>query len=143
MLFEELAFWDIRRIYRILKKEYRKNITKNYWINFIDFWAWLILLNKIRNISAHHCRLWNQMYWVKLKTDDKIFSNKFQKELNDEWVEVVVSNYYNTTLLINHLLKQINPNLWWLNDLETLFNEFPNILKEKMWFVENWIENFK
>jgi hypothetical protein len=39
-------------------------------------------------------------------------------------------------------LKQININLGWLDDLEILFNEYIEIPKKKMWFIENWKENF-
>jgi hypothetical protein len=44
----------------------------------------------------------------------------------------VISNYYNAYLIINYLLKEINDDLLWIDDLERLFLEFSNIPKDKM-----------
>jgi len=46
-------------------------------------------------------------------------------------------------LIINFLLKYINKNFSWLDNLEKLFEEFPDIPKEKMGFDKNWKDNFK
>jgi hypothetical protein len=47
-------------------------------------------------------------------------------------VKKVVTNYYNSALIIHYLLKKININLGWLGDLEILFNEYIEIPKDKM-----------
>jgi abortive infection bacteriophage resistance protein len=143
MLFEELTFWEVVNIYKILKKEYKKNIIKNYNSDLADFWTRLILLKKLRNISAHYWRLWNNEYDVWLKTEDKVFWSLFQKRIVKNFENEAIANYYNSSLIVNYLLKHININLWWLSDLENLFNEYKEISIEKMWFIENWKEKFE
>lgn len=138
MLFEELTIWEIATIYKILHKDYQQEIVKAYKAHFEDFWTWIVLLNRVRNICAHHSRLWNKNLNIKLKSKDKIFENIFMKNWNNE----VISNFYNSALIINFLLKHINKNFWWVNDLEELFNNFP-WMKEKMWFNEDWRKEFE
>lgn len=138
MLFEELTVWEVTNIYKILWRKYQKVISNKYEIYFKDFSNWLQLITVIRNISAHHSRLWNKEYIIKLSSKDKIYWNIFTK---NEYG--VISNYHNTALIINHLLKKINRNFSWLDDLEKLFLEFDNIDISKMWFNEDWREKFE
>ncbi len=142
MLFEELTILNISTIFNILKSDYPKEISKSYNIYYIDLRKWLNLLVHIRNISAHHSRLWNNNLLIKPRIEDVIFKNKFKLEKLNNWKEVI-SNYYNATLIINYILKIINPNLWWLEYLEELFKEYPEVPKEKMWFSENWKKDFE
>ncbi|MDP5039116.1 MAG: hypothetical protein NWP80_01575 [Candidatus Gracilibacteria bacterium] len=73
---------------------------------------------------------------------DNLFENKWKKFTNIKTGrEEITSNFYNASLIINYLLKQINPNLEWLDDLEKLFNDFPG-LKEQIGFDENWKNQF-
>lgn len=141
-LFEELTIWEISTIYRILLPIHKEKISKTYIVNFKDLSTWIVLINKLRNISAHHWRLWNRNYNIKLIIKDNLFENKWKKFTNIKtWREEITSNFYNASLIINYLLKQINPNLEWLDDLENLFNDFP-WLKEQIWFDENWKNQF-
>jgi abortive infection bacteriophage resistance protein len=86
-----------------LKTEYKNEIAKNFEVNFIDLATWMVFIKRIRNIVAHHEKLYCGDYNVKLKANDKIFSNIFQKQGNE-----VISNYYNFALITNYLLKEIN-----------------------------------
>jgi len=68
---------------------------------------------------------------------------KSQKEIYDnKKIEEVIPNYYNTSLVINYLLKHINKNFSRLEDLQKLFSEYSDINIEKMWFSWNWKNNF-
>jgi abortive infection bacteriophage resistance protein len=96
----------------------------------------------VRNISAHHSRLWNNNYTVRPRINDVIFKDKFLLEKNNSNLEVI-SNYYNVALIIAKLLESINRELCWLDDLEKLFGEFFDIPKDKMGFMDNWMDNFK
>jgi abortive infection bacteriophage resistance protein len=142
MLFELFTIWEIANIYKVLNKNYRENISLKYDVNFVDLHTWIVLINKIRNISAHHSRLWNIWYNVRLKLNDSVFWDKFQIKGWTNGSEVV-SNFFNTALIINHLINKINPNLGWLSDLKQLFEDYPEVQKEKMWFLENWEQEFE
>jgi len=62
-----------------------------------------------------------------------MFKDKFILEETKKQKEVK-SNYYNTFLIIDYLLSTINKWLWWTDDLQKLFEEYPEIPKDKMWF---------
>ncbi len=141
MLFEELTIWEVSNIYRTLKWNIQKDISRVYWIDFIDLNNWIQLIRTIRNISAHQARLWNREYIIKLSKDDKTIWNKLQRYIDE--TDEVIPNYYNTTLVLNYLLQKINKNFSRLDDLKDLFNEYSTIDKEKMWFFENWELEFE
>ncbi|EKD44653.1 MAG: hypothetical protein ACD_71C00057G0006 [uncultured bacterium (gcode 4)] len=136
MLFEELTIGEVSNLYKILKKEYRQEIANVYGTYNIDLWKWIQLLVNLRNISAHHARLWNRRYISKPRTWDVIFKKHYQTKDNLFWGLDVIPNYYNASLIIHYLLGTINKNFSWVDDLENLFSEHPNIPKKSMWFDE-------
>jgi len=133
MVFEELTIWNISTILNILKSDHLKEIAKSYDIYYVDMRKWLSLITQVRNISAHHSRLWNNSYIVRVRVDDVMFKDKYiLEELNDK--KEVKSNYYNTFLIIDYLLSCINKWLSWTEDLQKLFEEYPEVPKDRMWF---------
>lgn len=133
MVFEELTIGNISTILNILKSEHSKEISKNYNAYYVDVRKWLNLITQVRNISAHHSRLWNNGYKVRPRVQDTMFKGKFiLEELNGK--QEVKSNYYNSFLIIDYLLNSINKWLSWTDDLKSLFAEYPEVPKEKMWF---------
>jgi abortive infection bacteriophage resistance protein len=107
MVFEELTIGNVSTILNILKSDHSKEIAKNYTAYYIDVRKWLNLITQIRNISAHHSRLWNNSYKVRPRVEDTMFKNKYiLEELNG--AREVKSNYYNSFLIIEYLLSTIN-----------------------------------
>jgi abortive infection bacteriophage resistance protein len=143
MLFEEFTLWEVSNIYRILLKNHRQTIANVYWTYNIDLSKWLQLLVNMRNISAHHARLWNRKYIWKPRVDDVIFRDRFQLYDNQFGISEVLPNYYNATLIIHYLLNIINKNFSWIDDLEWLFYEFPEVPKISMWFYEEAFDRIR
>lgn len=145
MLVEELTIWEISTIYNLLETDYRVQISSVYNTYEKDFWTWLQLLKTLRNISAHHWRLWNRKYITKLKIEDVTFRKYFQIFKNKKWNNEVKSNYYNAILVISYLLNKINKNFWWLDDLDKLIKKYQKLINiSHMWLDVNWkkeIEN--
>ena len=144
MLFEECTIWEISNIYNVLKSKHRQDISNIYWLYELDLQIWIKILMNLRNISAHHSRLWNKEYIIKPRLKDKVFWSIYQKWVaKNNNIQEIFPNYYNNALIINYMLNHINKNLWWLDDLEKLFNEYTSISIEKMWFNrQSWKNNF-
>jgi abortive infection bacteriophage resistance protein len=139
MLVEELTIWEISTVYNLLKTNHRVKISSVYNTYEKDFWTWLQLLNTLRNISAHHWRLWNRKYVTKLKVDDVIFREHFQTKLNQSNRKEVIPNYHNAILVIYYLLNKINKNFWWLDDLNNLISKYDKVVNvNNMWLGKNW-----
>ncbi len=61
MLIEELTLWEVVSIYKVLRTDIRESIANMYDDAYEnDFIVWLNMIWNIRNISAHHGRLWNR-----------------------------------------------------------------------------------
>lgn len=100
------------------------------------FISWMHTINYIRNICAHHSRLWNitlQVNPAKLK---------YSKNLN--WISnpdfTQTSKMYYSICLIMYFLQTINPNSKFKLHFAKLCNEFPGVNIGYMGFPTNWKE---
>ncbi len=60
MLVEILSFGNVSKLYEGMKKEDQWAISRPYGIHPSCLWSWLRTLVYVRNICAHHSRLWNR-----------------------------------------------------------------------------------
>ena len=106
--------WDFgatTKIFGGLKEEDQDCISQKYCIrNGRIFASWLETLNYLRNVCAHHSRLWNRNMERQPKLPD-------QREV--VWVNSFVSNPHALArcflqiLMLAHLIKKLNPNSSW------------------------------
>ena len=83
----------------------------------------------IRNICAHHSRLWNRKLKIRFTTPKKI--NLWQKN------QISSNDVYSICFVMSLLLKN-NPYNNFENKLKQLFEEYPNIDITKMGFPKSW-----
>jgi abortive infection bacteriophage resistance protein len=111
----------------------RKEIAGRFGLSHITFTSWLHSLTYIRNICAHHSRLWNRelgiqpgiphstgSLWLKSSTNYK----------NDR-------TFYVIAILI-YFLRIVNHSDTFINKLNDLFNNYPMIDLAAMGFPKNW-----
>jgi len=70
--------------------------------NFVN---WLLFLNDVRNVCAHHSRLWNR----KFTSNKLIFPSRRDHKIDGEIPEASNSNIYGAIIGINQLLLTFNP----------------------------------
>ena len=140
MLFEELTIWNVSNIFNIINEEDSINIASVYDTYYWDLKRWLRLIVQVRNICAHHWRLWNNDLHIRLRKKDVILKDKFVLEKTSKWE--VAKNYYNFFLVASYLLKIIDNKFNVVDRLDYLFWKYPNVDKHKMWFTENRKEKF-
>lgn len=134
MLFEELSIWEFANIFMVIKSDDLKEISKVYDIYYVDLRKWVHFLVNIRNISAHHARLWNKKYVKKPRINDVVFKNKYMVK-NGE----VIPNYFNASLIINYMLNCIHDWFCFSKRLKNLFKKYKGYVDiEKMWFEKDW-----
>lgn len=112
-----LDFGSISVLYSGLKGVQQRKIAQSYGVNNAKtFESWLRALNYIRNICAHHGRLWNANIDVIARVDKNIMglSSADNKRL------------FFYLLMIKYLLTMINPNSMWSVEVKNLLLEFPN-----------------
>ena len=113
---EVLDFGSISTLYTGLKGKQQQQIAKLYGVNNPKVFAsWLKSLNYIRNICAHHGRLWNVNIDVIAQVDKNIavFQHLDNKRI------------YYYLKMIQHLMAVISPSSDWQVDLDRLLSLFP------------------
>src|SRR5690606_24939509 len=86
--------------------------------------SWLKSLNEIRNVSAHHARLWNR---------NIVNSPGFPAKNELPWFENFRNPYnrprpFLTFCILEHFMDFINPNSHWGERFKDLvLNQFPNL----------------
>lgn len=89
---------------------------------------WLFTICIIRNICAHHSRLFNRIFRISPTKQALI------EELNTD----TRNTFYYLAMIINYYLKTISNDISFEDDLVKLFAKYPNINKTKMGFPTDW-----
>lgn len=114
----------------------RQAISSTFKINEQVLSSWLRHLTIIRNICAHHSRLWNREFTVTptpTRTKKLSISQAFIK--NSEAGRKI----YNSFLIILHFMDIISPNHSWRQRLKNLLYENSEFLTD-MGFPDRWDE---
>lgn len=136
MCVEVMYFNQLSRIYSNLEKRSdRAEIARSFDLPPDDFTSWLHTLNYVRNICAHHARLWNR--------DLKIVPSMLRFSKTKIWISnpasVKRSKIYYFLCMINYILQTVNVNSTFKLRLKELLKEYkPRI--SAMGFPENWQE---
>jgi len=128
---EIMSLGSLSRWFQNLKPNpVRKKIAKTFKVHESVLESWLHHLTVIRNISAHHGRLWNRRFTVipaKPESYPKILVNEFNSS----------RKIYNSLLLLIHLMDCVSPQHHWKAKLKDLVKQSPNYL-DRMGFPQNW-----
>lgn len=130
VLSEILSFGTLTKLYTILPKDLKKEIAKSFHEN-LDiqvFDNWLLGLTVVRNTCAHHARIWNRKFTI---------SFKYPKQITNFLDNSVSTNQIFFALSVTLVLLKDN-NL--KNELNSLFNRYPNVDIGHMGFTNNWQE---
>ncbi len=122
MCFELLTIGELSHIYRGLRNnDDKKRIANQFDLHPKVFRSWLHSLTYVRNICAHHSRLWNK--------DLAVEPVKLLKPIGN-WV----GNKYNNNkrmfyflCLLKYFLTRVNPNNSFKEKLIALFDKYPNV----------------
>jgi len=129
MMVEIISFGTLSRFFSALRPE-QETLTKKVNIPPAVFKNWLHMINHIRNICAHHSRLWNKKFVIKAKLPRKI--KEFNSIQNDK-VFVVI-------LILSYFFKGMKTSEGFVGKIDTLIKDNPNINIENMGFPDNWKE---
>jgi abortive infection bacteriophage resistance protein len=141
MCVELLYIRELSLICKNLKKHQdRVKIAKTFYVEDADvFCSWLHSLSYVRNICAHHARLWDIKLAIQPK---KLYNSKPDRIwLTDAEVDKVHSSNYYFFCMILYLLQTINPNGKFKEHFVELLHKFPTVDVRYMGFPENWKEH--
>lgn len=137
MSFEILSFGKLIKLYTSLKNTIPKNDIANLFNlpSGKSLSNWLQFLNDVRNVCAHHSRLWNRKF-----TYNKLsFPSRKKYAIVGELNSYSGMNIYGAIIAINNLLKTFNETNSFINKVESLI-EFHHIQESNLGFPPNWKE---
>lgn len=135
MVLEIMSFGALSRLYRNLKSSKEKQEIANFF-GLLDkaFESWLYSLVYIRNVCAHHARLWNRQMRI-IPAHLETHKNQWLNNKN-----VPNNRIYFILSMIIYLLNIINPQHSFRQKLTDLFAKYPSIDKSAMGFPVDWQE---
>lgn len=132
MAVEIMSFGNMLTLFRLMKKRDKQSIAKSLGSNAKILESWLVNLNYVRNICAHHGRLWNRHLAV----------NPLIPKEDPKWHEknnpVDSRRIYSTLCILKVLLDQIAPQSHWKKRFYSLLQEFPIIHRPSMAIPNNF-----
>lgn len=132
-LFQGLTLWSTTFFYNSLNTQNQKQIANVYNLTNRSLSSWLLCLTDIRNICAHYDKLW----WTKMAR------HLFFKHPKLRILSIQTNSIFSYILIINIFIHRIGIDSHFLDKIEELFNENPNIDIKKMWFNKNWKEEIE
>lgn len=132
MVFEALSFSMVSMIFKNLNRSDKKRIAKTFDLPVTILESWLHSISYVRNLCAHHQRLWNRVFTIKplIPTDEKMtqFAEHFRPN----------TKFYAQATAMVILLNTIAPDNAWGERLKNLTSEISEAQQKNMGFSENW-----
>lgn len=134
MTIEVISMGLLSKIFRNLKMSGAKKAVAAHFAvpNPYILESWMHSLTYVRNVCAHHSRLWNRTLTLKPKLPKKL-SRPWVK--NQDFSPNKLYAFLSCTL---YLLKVINPNNRFSRQLKALQEAYPRIDFRNMGFPEGW-----
>lgn len=129
MVFETISFGTISRIFEWLYKSETAEVCNPLRVNHDTLSSWMHAISYVRNLCAHHKRVWNKTLTIKPAIARK-HKTKFQGN----------TKIYGVMVVIQILLDQVAPDNTWAERLSELLDEHPDIPLANMGVPENWRE---
>jgi len=128
MVFETCTISTVSRMYRNLSSRMlRQNIAMPFGADESIFRGWLHTLSYVRNLCAHHARLWNRRLVIKPTVARKHLSVIRQGD-----------TLYATAVVLYSLLLRVAPTTQWQLRLRDLISRYPDVPLGAMGFPDNW-----
>lgn len=129
ILLEITSFGTLSRIYGNLKSsKIKRQIAASFGLSDKVFASWLHSMVYIRNVCAHHSRLWNRPLGIQ---------PLFPRKTAYVWLsdtEICNNRIYYILSMVIYFLNSINPKHSFKQKLENLFATYPNIDRTAMGF---------
>ena len=135
MLAEMMSMGSTLSMFKASPHKVKMLVAKPYAVPARVLESWLLCLNSVRNMCAHHARLWNRELGVKPWIP--------RAELYPEWhapVAIPNNRIFSVLTICRHFMRALAPQSQWINRLQAKFAEFPDLPMRQMGFPENWRE---
>ena len=130
---EVISMGQLSKWFQNLKhREDRQAIAR---VMQIDEWvlcSFLHHLTLVRNLCAHHSRIWNRHFAITMKFP------KHPLSIRDSINPAADRQLYNTLVMLSYFMRIISPDSQWRAQFLTLLEQYPQVQPRAMGFPENW-----
>ena len=133
MAAEIMPFGSTLTLFRGASDDIKKQVSGAFNQPNEVFESWLLALNSVRNICAHHARLWNRTLGIQVKIP--------RRNKNPEWhapVRFANDRLFAILTILRYALKYSAPQSHWPERLQLLLEEYPDVPPLSMGFPANW-----
>ena len=130
MATELLSFGTISKLFQSLQPSIRQTIAASYIVDAQSLGSWLHALTYVRNVCAHHKRLWNRALAIRPRFPSRSL----------DWPHHVPDNgkIYAVLVVLRHLLRIVSPGSLWRERLFELLHAHPDVSLDPMKFAPEW-----
>lgn len=128
MVFEVMSLGSISHCFKFLRHPEYMDTCNKFGLSHQILSSWLHSISYVRNLCAHHCRLWNRIPTIK-----PIIPNNMRTEFNNQNDRI-----YASLLTMQSMLKKIWSDNNWACDLRSLIDSHPRIPLNSMGFPNDW-----
>ncbi|HTM67181.1 MAG TPA: Abi family protein [Flavipsychrobacter sp.] len=133
MTMEITSFGTLSMLYKNLKPGKEKRRVANFFgVSDTVLESWLHSIVYLRNVCAHHSRLWNRAMSIR---------PHFPLTPRKVWLlntDIKNNRTYFMLCMLRYLLQTVNPNTNFTYKLKALFEKYPNVDLRAMDFPKNW-----
>ncbi|WP_428026185.1 Abi family protein [Arcobacter sp.] len=132
---EIISFGTLSKFFMILKEEEQNLVIQNIkGVNKLVFYKWFHALSGVRNICAHHSRLWNRTLGVSFEIPKGFEAFENLKDCKNK--------IFFALSVIEYILTSIGEDeLEFKSNIKALLSKYPKVKLESMGFIENWEQN--
>ena len=134
---ETLSFGTLSKLYKnFFDKADKKSVAEDFGLPQHEFLiSWLESLTVLRNLCAHHARIWNRRYALKPQMPKTLAGHKW---LTDFYFPS--DKIYPQLCCIAYLLNAIYMQNTFTKDLKRLLKKYPSVDAAAMGFPKRWRE---
>ena len=137
MVAEIMPFGSISKVYDALRNPLmRGHIAAVFNVHETVMKSWLEALTYMRNLCAHHCRLWNRVFSI-----TPMVPNRIKPSLEAIGANTSSNRFFIVATVLFDLLSTIDDKTKWNQRLVALLDEHPFIDPFAMGFPEKWREH--
>ncbi|MFO0824563.1 MAG: Abi family protein [Gemmataceae bacterium] len=128
---ELMTFGNLFTFYRGCESAVQKQLAARYGIADVVCQSWLKALNTIRNICAHHARLWNRVLGIRPMIPNK----------NPLWntpFTIPNDRVFGILTICRHCLGIIAPGNSWTDRLKEVLADHPDIPRPGLGMIAGW-----
>jgi abortive infection bacteriophage resistance protein len=136
MACELMTFGTMFTLYRGVDASVKQDVAKAYGVSDRVLKSWLNSLNTVRNICAHHARLWNRVMGTPIMIPRPKHHPDWHNPVN---IAVADRRTFAILTVLRYLLREIAPQSRWQDRLTHLLEQkHPQIPIAQMGFPANW-----